>query len=71
MASGSDEERRDDRLMLGLTFGLIVGVAVVGVGFATAPAGAGVWYGYGVVIGALVVGTAVAMLVGYGVGGER
>lgn len=59
-----------DRFLLGLTVGFIVAIASIGIGFALRPGGAGVWYGYGVVMGGLVGGTIVTFLVGYGVRAE-
>lgn len=54
-----------DRFMFGMTVGWIVAVAVVVVGFATAPDGSGVWYGFGVVIAAIIVAIGLTLLLGY------
>lgn len=54
-----------DRFMFGMTIGWIVAVAIVVAGFATAPDGSGVWYGFGVVMAAIIVAIGLTLLLGY------
>lgn len=55
-----------DRFTLAVTIGLIAGMGIVGVGFWVRPAGSGVWYGFAVVMTALILGTVLTISLGYG-----
>lgn len=61
----NEEELAANRFMLAVTIGLILGVAIVGTGFAFRPDGSGVWYGFGVVMAALVAGTLATIVLGF------